>query len=50
MNTGLIFENLYHNTRMEKLKNEEELQWENMRHEKEMVNISEREDHELEKS
>lgn len=41
--TGRIFEKAYHQARLDLFKKEEEQQWENMRHEKEMVCLNERE-------
>ena len=42
-NTGKVFETAYHKARLDLFKKEEEQQWENMRHEKEMICLDERE-------
>jgi len=43
-NTGLLFEKAYHQAILEGLKNEEEIQWEDMRHGYQLKAIAEREE------
>lgn len=42
MSIEAMFENIYHENNLRQLKTEEEQQWENMRHEKEIKNINEK--------
>ncbi|WP_170877311.1 hypothetical protein [Clostridium botulinum] len=44
MSIQIRLENEYHKNIMCKLKNEEEIKWENIRHEREIENISKREE------
>nr|WP_242568512.1 hypothetical protein [Clostridium botulinum] len=49
MSIQIILENMYHENVISELKREEEINWENIRHVRQLKNISQREKEELEK-